>query len=203
MLKDEEIGKERQGSFSSLLCFKYLFCLCAGPLASYLEKGTSNMKCYKPSIMQTVADVFYIPVITSYLVGTEKLLGHGPHPVLSPLWQWLVLDISRCTGVRGLLGQNFSSPTDWAASAALAQNCQSLGGGTHSSAEPPYPQQKSAFPWSQALLPLCPSRHLDFYPCWSSFQSCESISAVPLLKAKHNQDRLFLKIIFKFLKKIF
>lgn len=204
MLKDEEIGKERQGGFSSHLCFKYLFCMCAGPLASALEKGTSNMKWYK--ITEYYADCswcFYVPL--SHPAGGDReaaLLGHSPCPVLSPVWQWLVLDTTRGTG--GLLEQHFSSPTGWAASSEPAQNCQSLGGDAHSSAKPPYPGKKGckhgqpSFPWSQAaFLPLCPSRHLNFCGCWSSFQSCGSISAVPLLKIKYNQDRLFFKKVFQ------
>lgn len=93
MLKDEEIGKERQGSFSSHLCFKYLFWMCTGPLLIW-RKGPQTWS-------DTKAEKFYADCswwflcscITSHLLGTEELLLWDPALVLSCLlsgtgWCW-------------------------------------------------------------------------------------------------------------------
>lgn len=206
MLRDEEIGKERQGSFSLCSCFKYSFWMCAGPLASVLEKGTSNTKGYKTRQalcrLQSLLFIFLQHILPGG--GTEKLLLWVTALAQSCLpsgsgWCWTPPGNPQCTGAGRLLGQHFSSPTGWAASSVPAQNCQSLAGGSHSSAVPPFPWPRVLWAW--ASLPFRGAkqhsylsvllRHLNFCACWSSFQSCESISAVPLLKTKHNQDRLW------------
>lgn len=132
------------------------------------------------------------------------LLGHSPRPVLSPLWQWLVLTPPGAQQWESSWSSTFLSYR----LSSIFSACPELpefGWGSSFLCKASLPLAKSAAsmgqpssPWRQAtFLPLCPSRHLDFYACWSSFQSCESISA--LLKAKHNQDRLFFIIIIFFL----
>lgn len=174
-------------------------------LLLFWRKGPQTRRDTKPD--KHYADCsrcFLYSYSTSYPGGTEKLLLWVTALAQSCLpsgsgWCWTPPGNPQCTGAGRLLGQHFSSPTGWAASSVPAQNCQSLAGGSHSSAMPPLPWQRVLWAW--ASLPFHGAkqhsyfsvllRHLNFCACWSSFQSCESISAVPLLKTKHNQDRLW------------
>lgn len=92
---------------------------------------------------------FLYSYITSYLVGTEKLLFWGTALIQSCLlsgsgWCWHLQVHSSGRA----LGAALFCPTGWAASSVLAQSCQSLGGGPHSSAKPPYPWQKVLQAWA-------------------------------------------------------
>lgn len=176
--------------------------MCAGPLLIW-RKGPQTWSDRKAEIlMQTAVGVCYIPVSHPTCWGQRSCsLGTSPCPVLCPLWQWLLLDPSRCPGLGGLLEQHFSilqaeqhpqclprTATVWVGVLIPLQSLPPLAKSAASRAQP-------SFPWSQAaFLPPCPSGHLNFCVCWSSFQSSESISVVALLETKHNQDRIFFLI---------
>lgn len=158
---------------------------------------------HQRSIMQTAVDCFLYSHITSYLVGTEKLLLWDTALVQSCLlpgsgWCWTPPGAQEW---EGSWGSTFPVLQAEQHLQCLPRAARVWVGVLIHLCKAPLPLAKSAvsmgqpsFLWTQAaFLPLCPSRHLDFYACWSSFQSCESISAVPLLKAKHNQGRLFFK----------